>query len=38
MPVIVLPENSEFWFQSLVEQLPTLFESVVESMIDVKAA
>mgnify|MGYP007038345418 CR=1 FL=1 len=38
MPVLVLPENAEYWFQSSTEQLVPLFETIDESMIDVKAA
>ena len=38
MPVIVLPQNAEFWFQSPVEQLFPLFEAIDQSIIDIKAA
>lgn len=34
MPVIVLPENSEYWFQSSVDQLFPLFEAIDESIIN----
>ena len=38
MPVMVLPQNTEFWFQSPVEQLVPLFEAVDESIIDIVSA
>jgi putative SOS response-associated peptidase YedK len=38
MPVLVLPQNVEYWFQSLVEQLSPLFEAIDESIIDIKAS
>lgn len=38
MPVIVLPENVEYWLQSSVEQLVPVFEAIDESIIDIKAA
>lgn len=38
MPVIVLPQNSEFWFESPVEQLVPLFEAIDESIIDIVTA
>jgi hypothetical protein len=38
MPVIVLPEHSEGWFQSSVEQLVPLFEAIEESSINIQAA
>lgn len=38
MPVMILPQNSEFWFKSSVEQLSPLFEAIDESTIDIKAA
>mgnify|MGYP001942306167 CR=1 FL=1 len=38
MPVMVLPENVDYWFQSSVEQLTPVFESIGETMVDIKAA
>jgi len=38
MPVLVLPQNSEFWFQSRAEQLFPLFEAIDESNISINAA
>jgi hypothetical protein len=38
MILIVLPQNSAFWFQSRADQLFPLFEAIDESIIDVKAA
>lgn len=38
MPVFVLPQNADYWFQSSVEQLSPLFEAIDESIIDIKAA
>ncbi len=38
MPVIVLPKNVEYWFQSPMEQLFPLFEAIDENIIDIKAA
>ncbi len=38
MPVIILPQNSELWFQSSVEQLVPLFDAIDGNTIDIKAA
>ena len=38
MPVMILPENAEYWFQSTVHQLSPLFEAIDESMINAKAS
>ena len=37
MPVIILPENVGFWFQS-VEQLAPLFEAIDGNTIDIDAS
>ena len=38
MPVIVLPQNADYWFKSQVEQLPSLFEAIDESHVDIRMA
>ena len=38
MPVIVLPQNSAYWFKSPVEQLPSFFEAIDESYVDIRMA
>ena len=38
MPVLILPQNAEYWFKSPVEQLSPMFEAIDESIIDIKAA
>jgi putative SOS response-associated peptidase YedK len=38
MPVIILPQHRDFWFQSSVEQLAPLFEAVDQDYIKVTAA
>jgi len=38
MPIIFLLQNVEYWFQSPVEQVAPVFESIGETMVDIKAA
>ncbi|WP_257173069.1 SOS response-associated peptidase [Colwellia sp. M166] len=38
MPVMILPQDAGYWFQSPVEQLFPLFEAIDESIIDIAAA
>lgn len=37
MPVLVLPQNVDYWFQSSAEQLFPIFEAIDENIIDIAA-
>ena len=38
MPVMVLPQNAEYWFNSSVDKLSPIFEAIDGSTIDIKAS
>ena len=38
MPVVVLPQNADYWFKSPVEQLPSFFEAIDGSYVDIRMA